>query len=217
VRRALRARFGEIPCIFAQGFCGDISPNLRPSTQKQDFRDGLRRAARRVMSGPTFPPTAAGEWTRWSENLAAGVAAIADAAPVKVTSPTELATGSASVALSKFFRGSAPDKPLTVQIIRLGETIELVALSAEATVEWRDIIDQELPVENGRIRLYAGYLGALFGYLPTPVQIRQGGYEVEGFQPLFGLSGHFDADAIIPAVMGCVQRAFVALRRRNDE
>ena len=121
-----------------------------------------------------------------------------------MTSPAHLATGSASIPLGTFFKGSAPDKPLTAQIIRLGDTIDLVALSAEVTVEWRDIIDQELPVENGRIRLHAGYLGALFGYLPTPVQIREGGYEVEGFQPLFGLSGHFDADAIIPAVMGCV-------------
>jgi hypothetical protein len=107
-----------------------------------------------------------------------------------------------------FFRGSAPDKPLAVRIVRLGDSIELVALSAEATVEWQSILDQEIPVQNGRIRLYAGYLGALFGYLPTAVQIRQGGYEVEGFQPLFGLSGQFDSESIIPAVVGGVQRAF---------
>jgi hypothetical protein len=208
VRRALRARFGEIPCVFAQGFCGDISPKLRPSATKPSFREQLRRIARKIMSGPTFPTAAADEWRRWSDNLAARVVEIAQGTPGKDYSPASLATGSASIPLGEFFRGVAPDKPLTAQVIRLGDSIELVALSAEVTVEWQGILDREIPAQAGRIRLYAGYLGALFGYLPTPVQIREGGYEVEGFQPLFGLSGHFDEEAIIPAVMGCVKQAF---------
>jgi hypothetical protein len=83
----------------------------------------------------------------------------------------------------------------------------LVALSAEVTVEWEAILDREAPVRDGILRLYAGYLGALYGYLPTAVQIREGSYEVKGFQPLFGLSGHFDAEKIIPAVADCVKRA----------
>src|SRR5262249_27377387 len=28
VRRALRIQFGDVPCLFAQGFCGDISPKM---------------------------------------------------------------------------------------------------------------------------------------------------------------------------------------------
>ena len=52
---------------------------------------------------------------------------------------------------------------------------------------------------------------ALFGYLPTPAQIREGGYEVEGFQPLFGLSGTFDAEKITPAVIHCVKQAVAGL------
>jgi hypothetical protein len=56
-----------------------------------------------------------------------------------------------------------------------------------------------------------GYLGALFGYLPTAAQVAEGGYEVDGFQPLFGLSGHFEADRITPAVVGCVRSAFEAM------
>jgi hypothetical protein len=75
-------------------------------------------------------------------------------------------------------------------------------------VEWQRILDQAIPVEPGRIRLYAGYLGALFGYLPTAAQIPEGGYEVEGFQPLFGLSGRFLSDRIGGAVESCVRRAF---------
>jgi hypothetical protein len=208
VRRALRRRFGEIPCVFVQGFCGDIRPDLRAAGQTTGLRDRLRRMARTAMSGPLFQTPAAGEWPRWSEDLAAGVVEIAQGMPAKVASPSSLAIGSAAIPLGEFFRGLTPDKPLAAQVVRLGDVIELVALSAEATVEWQDIIDSGIPVESGRIRLYAGYLGALFGYLPTAAQIPQGGYEVEGFQPLFGLSGKFDAEKITPAIIGCVKRAF---------
>jgi hypothetical protein len=168
---------------------------------------------RTVMSGPSFASPAAGEWTRWSNDLAAKVVAIAQAPSANISSPTTLATGSASVPLGGFFKGSAPDKPLAVQVVRLGDAIELLALSAEATVEWQGIIDREMPVSQGRMRLYAGYLGALFGYLPTAIQIPEGGYEVEGFQPLFGLSGKFDSGNITSCVMGGVSQAFDELER----
>ena len=213
VRRALREQFGAIPCVFAQGFCGDIRPNMRRTSPGQGFRGRFRRLVRTVMSGPSFGTPAAEEWTRWSEDLAAKVVAIAQDQSDKISSPATLATGSASVPLGGFFEGSAPDKPLAVQVVRLGDTVELVALSAEATVEWLDIIDREIPVRNGRIRLYAGYLGALFGYLPTAMQIAEGGYEVEGFQPLFGLSGKFDPEKIMSRVIGGVKQAFDDLER----
>jgi len=215
VRRALRERFGEIPCVFAQGFCGDIRPNMRRATPSAGFRDRLRRMVRTAMSGPSFAAPAAGEWTRWSEDLAAKVVAIAQAPSGKISSPAMLATGSASIPLGGFFKGLAPDKPLAVQVVMLGDVLELVVLSAEATVEWQAIIDREIPVRNGRIRLYAGYLGALFGYLPTAVQIPEGGYEVEGFQRLFGLSGKFDSEKIMSCVMDGVKQAFEDLERAD--
>jgi hypothetical protein len=208
VRRALRERFGAIPCVFAQGFCGDIRPNMRRAPPGAGFRDRLRRIVRTAMSGPSFAAPAAGEWTRWSRDLAAQVVAIAQAPSDKVSSPATLATGSASIPLDGFFAGSTPDKPLAVQVVRLGDALEFVALSAEATVEWREIIDREIPVRDGRIRLYVGYLGALFGYLPTAGQIPEGGYEVEGFQPLFGLSGKFDSEKIVSCVISGVKQAF---------
>ena len=113
----------------------------------------------------------------------------------------------AAIPLSAFFNGSAPEKPFTVQALRLGKVLELVAMSAEVTVEWQTILDDALPAGEGRVRLYAGYLGAVYGYLPTPRQIGEGGYEVTGFQRLFGLSGNFDAGKIGPAVTGCAKRA----------
>jgi hypothetical protein len=80
-------------------------------------------------------------------------------------------------------------------------------------VEWERVLDQALPIQSGRIRLYAGYLGAVFGYLPTAAQVPEGGYEVEGFQPFFGMSGRFESDQIGAAVAGCVKSAFEDLER----
>jgi hypothetical protein len=213
VRRVLRERFGEIPCVFAQGFCGDTRPNIKTSARRNGWRERFRRMIRLIVSGPLFVPPSADEWIRWSQSLAQGVCSIAQGKPVQTFSPASLQTGSARIALGEFFTGSTPDKMLAAQAVRIGEGLEIVALSAEPSVEWQRALDQAVPVPSGCIRLYAGYLGALFGYLPTAAQIPQGGYEVEGFQPLFGLSGHFKPDRISPAIAGCVRDAFADLER----
>ncbi len=216
VRLMLRERFGEIPCVFAQGFCGDIRPNMTAS-RKAGWRERVRRIIRTIASGPLFASPSAEDWTRWSRSLAAQVGDIALGSPVKTLLATRLQTGSAEIPLGDFFTGSTPDKQLAAQIVRIGQDLEIVALSAEASVEWQRVLDQAMPAPEGRIRLYAGYLGALYGYLPTAAQVLEGGYEVEGFQPLFGLSGHFEPSLIGPAVVRCVRSAFDNLEHAKPD
>lgn len=216
VRRALRQRFGEIPCAFALGFCGDIRPDI-PISKPAGMHKRLRRMVRTLVSGPAFASPSSEDWTRWSQSLATKLYDIVKAGPARRLWPAELQTGSAQIPLSDFFEGSAPDKPLVIQIIRLGDALEIVAMSAEPCVGWERILDEAAPLPAGRIRLYSGYLGALFGYLPTTAQIPEGGYEVEAFQPLFGLSGHFESEKIGPAVIDCAIRAFEDLDRRKRQ
>jgi hypothetical protein len=213
VRRALRERLGDIPCIFVQGFCGDIRPDMA-SSLRPGWRERLPQLARTLVAGPRFAASTAEDWTRWSESMATGMRDILTAGPSAALTTDRLQCGSASLALDRFFSGSKPDKDLAVQIIRVGKQLEIIALSAEVTLPWQGILNSAVPPVDGTIRLYAGYAGALFGYLPTAAQIAEGGYEVEGFQPLFGLSGHFEADRIEPAVIGCVRRAFDDLERK---
>lgn len=207
VRRALRSRFGEIPLVFIQGFCGDIRPNLRASG-KQGLWKRIKRVAKTLLVGPEFETPTSDEWARWGGDLAETVLAIAEGPISKVVAPERLAVGWSTNPLEDFFTGTLTDKPLTVQVFQIGGTVELVALSAEVNVEWNAILDKAIPVGAGITRLYAGYLGATFGYLPTASQVPEGGYEVEGFQPLFGLAGVFDDDRIEPVVVGCVRTAF---------
>jgi hypothetical protein len=216
VRRALRQRFGDIPCVFAQGFSGDVRPNIKGSTKTAGLRERLRRIIRMIVSGPLFGTCSPEEWMRWSQSLAARVCDIAQGAPAKTFSPTSLQTGSAIIPLGDFFNGSTPDKLLTAQVVTIGDELEIVALSAEPSVEWERILDEAMPAPPGQIRLYAGYLGALFGYLPTAGQVLEGGYEVEGFQPLFGLSGRFESGQIGAAVAECVRSAFEDLDRAKE-
>ena len=214
IRRTLRERFGDIPCIFVQGFCGDIRPNMA-SSRRPGWRERLQQAVRRLVSGPGFAACTAEDWSRWSQSMAARMNGVLDARPTPL--PTgHLQSGAASLGLDAFFSGSKPDKDLSIQVVRIGERLEIIAVSAEVTVPWQGILDTALPSADGVIRLHAGYAGALFGYLPTAAQVAEGGYEVEGFQPLFGLSGHFEAVRIEAAVIGCLRDAFQDMDSRAN-
>jgi len=215
VRAMLRQRFGEIPCVFAQGFCGDIRPNVTPAPRKSSFRERLGRLARIVASGNLFPNVGAADWVVWSRSLASAVDDIVKGDPATAILPESLWIGAASIPIDRFFSGSIPDKLLSVRIIEIGDELEIVVLSAEPTVEWTRILDAALPRAPKRLRLYAGYLGEVFGYLPTAAQVLEGGYEVEGFQPLFGLSGRFESTRIEPVVTNCVRSAFDDMERER--
>jgi hypothetical protein len=206
-RQALRRRLGDLPCVFVQGFCGDVRPNIKVAG-KVSWRERLRRTIRVISSGPLFPAPSFADWQLWSTELADRLCRIAGGVPMKSPPSTHIGTACCSIPLDRFFEGTAPDKALEANVIRIGDELEIVALSAEVTVEWQRILDASLPPAPQRIRLYAGYTGALFGYLPTAAQVLEGGYEVDGFQSLFGLAGHFDAARIEPAVSACVTQAF---------
>src|ERR1700722_7408780 len=64
VRRMLRERFGQIPCVFAQGFCGNIRPGM--ATNKAiGWRERLGKIIRMIASGPTFATPSSEDWARW--------------------------------------------------------------------------------------------------------------------------------------------------------
>jgi hypothetical protein len=216
IRSLLRARFGEIPCLFAPGFCGDITPRLVPSEQRQSLAERFTRFRRMVISGYMVPTVTSADSVAWRESLVARLGAIIADGPARTLRPERLRSGSSAIPLSAFFAGIAPGKKLTVQILRLGNELEVFGLSAEPTVEWQRILDDAFPPASQAVRLYTGYLGDVFGYLPTARQVTEGGYEVNGFQSLFGMSGRFDAKRIFATVTGCVRSAIDHLERADD-
>jgi hypothetical protein len=216
IRGLLRQRFGDIPCLFAPGFCGDITPRLVPSEQRQTLGERFAKFRRMVVAGYMVPSVTSADSVAWRESLVARLGAVIAGGPSQTLRPERARTGSSVIPLSAFFAGTAPDKKLTVQILRLGDALEIIALSAEPTVEWQAILDDAISASPQAIRLYTGYLGDVFGYLPTARQVSEGGYEVNGFQSLFGMSGRFDASRIFAAVTGCVRSAVDDLERTDD-
>jgi hypothetical protein len=212
----LRARFGEIPCLFAPGFCGDITPRLVPSAQRQTLGERFARLRRMVIAGYMVPTVSPADTLAWRESLVAGLDTIIAANPLSTLRPKRLRAGCSAIPLGAFFTGATPDKKLAVHIVRLDDDLEILALSAEPTVEWQHILDEASPRGPQGIRLYTGYLGAVFGYLPTARQVTEGGYEVNGFQSLFGMSGRFDSQRILAAVTGGVRSAIDNLERADD-
>jgi len=204
VRDELRSKYGNVPVVFAQGFCGDIRPRLT-TIEQAGLIERLKHGARLAFSGPRFEPSPEGEWTRWSNSLAKHVTSIVERPAVLIDEPKSVSVAASSLPLGRIFSGTCPDKPLAIQIVRLGGSLEVVALSAEPSVGWCAILDRAVPPEPGLLRLYAGYLGAAFGYLPTTQQIPEGGYEVQGFQRLFGLYGNFKAHDIEADVARCLR------------
>jgi hypothetical protein len=216
IRRLLRERFGDIPCLFAPGFCGDITPRLVPAEQRQTLGERIAKFRRMVIAGYTVPNITSADAAAWCESLVARLAAIVAAGPAQTLRPEGLRSGSSSVPLSAFFAGTVPDKKLTAQVLRLDDELEIIALSAEPTLAWQGILDDAVPRAAQAIRLYTGYLGDVFGYLPTAKQVREGGYEVNGFQSLFGMSGLFDQSRIHAAVTDCVRSAVDDLDRVDE-
>ena len=216
IRRQLRDSFGNIPCLFAPGFCGDITPRLVPAEQRLSLGQRFARFRRMVIAGYTVPAITAADSVAWRESLAARLGAIIAGGPSQTLRPDGVRSGYSAIPLNAFFAGMVPDKKLNVQILQLGDALEVFALSAEPTVDWQRILDEASPQAARTIRLYTGYLGDVFGYLPTARQVREGGYEVNGFQSLFGMSGRFDQSRIVAAVTDCV-RAAVDDLERDDE
>ena len=216
IRGLLRARFGDIPCVFAPGFCGDITPRLVPSERRETLGERFARFRRMVIAGYMVPTVTSADSVAWRESLVARLGAIIAEGPANTLRPARLRSGSSAIPLSAFFTGTTPDKKLTVQILRFGDELEVFALSAEPTVEWQRILDDASPRSSQAIRLYTGYLGDVFGYLPTARQVTEGGYEVNGFQSLFGMSGRFDSNRIVAAVTGCVRSAIDNLERADN-
>ena len=217
IRGLLRRRFGDIACLFAPGFCGDITPRLVPSEHRQTLGERFAKLRRMVVAGYMVPTVTSADSVAWRESLVARLDAIIVDGPERTLRPQQLRAASSAIPLSAFFAGTAPDKKFTVQILRLGDQLEIFAMSAEPTVEWQEILDEAAPRYPQRFRLYAGYLGAMFGYLPTASQAAEGGYEVKGFQSLFGMSGRFKSDKIGVAVCDCIRVALDDLERASDK
>jgi hypothetical protein len=91
-----------------------------------------------------------------------------------------LASLSKRVPIEELVDGILPQRSLQVERLEIGDEWRLVALSAEPSAAYADLLcrDGAWPVSC---------IGDMFGYIPTEAQRRAGGYEVAGYFAAIGL------------------------------
>jgi hypothetical protein len=83
--------------------------------------------------------------------------------------------------------------PFEVQTLRFGDSLAVVALAGEITVEHGLRLKRELRPHFGDV-LAVGYANEMEGYIPVKRQIPEGGYEVWTAQQIHKRTGPFVAD-----------------------
>lgn len=174
VRNMLRTSLGHIPVVFWQGFSGNVSPSRYSTSGGADEAPSLRSRG--------FIAASLEDWTQWAARLGARVLELVRGQGTPIRGSIE--SNARSLSVSEI--GLRSDKELRLQEIWLGPDLVVSGLSAEVAVEYVDLLRklrapaQVIPV---------GCVGDVYGYLPVDAMIPEGGYEVHGFVPRFGLSG----------------------------
>jgi hypothetical protein len=175
VRDALRRRFGSVPVIHLQGFAGDVRPPGSPAPAPSP---GMR------PKRPRFVQFTSADLAAWERGISEGVAGLElSGAPAPIEGKAEVRT--TAIGLDEFLRG-AGSRPIELGHIRIGDALDVVYLEAEPSAEHADLVRSAFPRSWP-----VGYAGDVFGYFPTDRQVPEGGYEVYGFMPLFGIKGRY--------------------------
>jgi hypothetical protein len=209
-RESLRRVYGEaLPVIFIQGFCGDVRPNIETRSDLS-LREKLVGGARELIAGTPIMQVTQAAWHKWVSSLADEVVRIAASPPQLIDESMNFASASADLPLHKLFMGQMRVDTMLVRAFRIGRLLEIVALGAEPSAGWQQRLQQALDPPVGT-RLFAGYCGDVFGYLPLPEQVREGGYEVVNFQQAFQMRGQFLEATLLEHVCAAVQSASAGL------
>jgi hypothetical protein len=199
VRRALRQRFGEqCAVVYLPGLAGSARPRV-PRHLTTKWKEAVAALLPFWPSIRSFTP---GLYRRWVDRL---VRDILDAYGTR-----DPATGPGRIAVSHdtaagVFRGRNPGatRDLHLTRLRLAPGLEILGCTGEPTGAWENLIGPEVPDAT----LRSGYLAGPAFYMPTSPEIREGGYEVTGFQHCFGCPGDFDPD-ISGRVLAAVRRLY---------
>lgn len=187
IRLLIRDEIGsgiKIPVVVLQGSSGD----LRPPAYREDLGP-LSRATRKIL-GPRFGRFSEQKYTEWVncvwQELVQGRLGKGPAGVFSGEEPA-LQTQRKVVSLDQiYFSQFSSARELSVHFLRIGQ-LEIVGISAEPTWDFFRQIRETWTEKPGFLRTLVGCIDDTYGYLPSKSQIKQGGYEVEGFQAPFSL------------------------------
>jgi Neutral/alkaline non-lysosomal ceramidase. len=183
---------------FLQGCCGDVRPAL---VREGQFVSGTREdvdtlgrtladEVLRVLNGPmdVLSPSL-GEMKRVEIELPVGQ--VPDEQELKAAASKEGVFAEWARLLLDDPERRKPTVPLRISLLPLADALALLAIDAEAVVEYGLAIKR---LSRGRV-LPLPYSNGMIGYLPTARQIEEGGYESRESLYFFGLPGPFSGRA----------------------
>lgn len=87
------------------------------------------------------------------------------------------------IKLEKIGISNINNNHLRIEFLQFNKKTRFAFLNCEPSYAYHDFFGKECTV--------TGYSSGVFGYLPTDIQVNQGGYEVSGFMKFFETSGSF--------------------------
>lgn len=181
-RKTVRDTLGrKLPIVFWQGFAGDVRPRL---TGRSNWKDWVRYA----IKGPGFKPVTSGEWDKWSGGVARSLlSAVHSGDAVPVCGP--MTVTAVELPLSDLLDGGVSGElRLGVTRVFFGAGLEVVFVGAEVCSPYLSILRD---ASSSAHSIFVGYVGDVFGYLPSESQVIAGGYEGKDFLSAFGYRAGF--------------------------
>ena len=180
IRKKLRLKYGnECPIFFIQGFAG----NVRASMIKSNFKNTWNA----LLGKKKAFEFEANDYKKWLDKLDENIRELMDKEGKKIQS-FDLRTKQSSILLAKLIKEHKGDiKNLNIQRWQLSAELNFLALSAEVV---NNYIDYLSPYFNKEF-IPTAYTDNCYGYLPRDFQIKEGGYEVDGFFKWFNLKGTY--------------------------
>lgn len=166
IREAIRKRCGaNIPVLFLQGPAGDVRSSAMGKASALS-------ALRTLKSGPHFKPPSMATWQAWRSRIQTFTEQLLEqpAAMHPLTGAIQVARE--RMPLEAVRTHISPGASIEIGSFKVGDALNIVAMNAEPLSGWV----KRLPAEV----MLTGYVGDVFGYLPTEADVRLGGYEVEG-------------------------------------
>ena len=187
VRRFLKESFGpHFVSIYIPGLAGSAMPNSAP-------KPFIRQTNKERILGilpfrHAIQPLDPAGYELWSQRLGemiAGPLLSHDCKSIEGMTVQHESLRSGPI----FYDRERQELSLDLNIIRLGNEVEIITSNGELLGEWKLLLDQ-LPRGSG-MRMVSGCAAGACLYVPTANEIRRGGYEVDRFRKAFGLDGDF--------------------------
>lgn len=201
IRQYIKAHLNaQTTVLFMQGFSGDLKADVTTVTHTR-FADKLRYLFQYKPKYTNFPSAA--DYNKWVNILWHGVKQCLDSESA-LSQSIQLKLAESKLDINSLSHNGVPVQ-VRFKSISFWPVFTIVGLSAEVVCDYSKMVKA---IFSERPVITTGCQNGTCIYLPTDMQVAEGGYEVNGFKKLFGITGE-----IKPGIGERVQHALYQLKQ----